>query len=42
MVSTTSTRRRSASSPRMTNQRYYGDNLEVLRQNIADDSIDLI
>lgn len=28
--------------PRMTNRLYYGDNLDVLRQHVADESVDLI
>jgi hypothetical protein len=42
MVRTTGNRRRSTFSARMTNRLYYGDNLQVLRENIADESIDLI
>jgi adenine specific DNA methylase Mod len=39
---TTRTYARRTSTPRMTNQLYYGDNLEVLRESISDESIDLI
>jgi DNA modification methylase len=36
------TRTRSTPSPLMTNHLFYGDNLQVLRENIADESVDLI
>jgi len=29
-------------NPRMGNHLYYGDNLDILRNNIADESVDLV